>query len=187
VAGDKQATVSWLAPVSSGGLDIDSYTVTSTPGGFTCATTSSLSCVVSGLANGQNYTFRVVAYNQAGSSLASTPTAAVTPIAEVKRITVVKAVSRSLTGAPLVTIKSGDKVSFIVNGVPKSTVLTVSRLRIPAARATNPYVSMGSVTSSNFGKVKLPDLTLKVIGVYTLKIATAGGVTYYLKVAVVRG
>jgi hypothetical protein len=58
-AGNAQATVSWLAPSNTGGLVITGYTVTSLPGGLTCATTSALSCTVTGLTNGTSYAFTV--------------------------------------------------------------------------------------------------------------------------------
>jgi FtsP/CotA-like multicopper oxidase with cupredoxin domain len=59
-AGNAQATVTWLAPSNTGGLSISGYTVTSLPGGLTCAwTTGPLSCTVTGLTNGTSYAFTV--------------------------------------------------------------------------------------------------------------------------------
>ncbi|HEX7497734.1 MAG TPA: fibronectin type III domain-containing protein, partial [Candidatus Limnocylindrales bacterium] len=62
-AGNGQATVSWIAPLNTGGLPITGYVVTSSPGGFACSTNGALSCVVTGLTNGSTYTFKVVAIN----------------------------------------------------------------------------------------------------------------------------
>ena len=70
-AGDAQATVSWNAPVYDSGDSVTGYTVTATPGGSKCVTTSALSCVITGLVNGTPYTFSVSASNSIGSSIPS--------------------------------------------------------------------------------------------------------------------
>jgi hypothetical protein len=78
IAENAQATVSFVAPVSDGGAAITSYTVTSSPGGFT-ATGSASPITVTGLTNGTAYTFTVTATNSFGTGPASSPSAAVTP------------------------------------------------------------------------------------------------------------
>ena len=80
-AGDQQAEVSWTAPTAGGRGTADSYTVTASPGGAQCTSTSSSStpsCTVTGLTNGTSYTFTVAATNSAGSATSSA-SAAVTP------------------------------------------------------------------------------------------------------------
>jgi len=72
------SVVSWTAP-GSGGSAITGYTVTSSPGGFTCTTTGATSCTVSGLTNGTGYTFTVTATNSAGTGTASAASATATP------------------------------------------------------------------------------------------------------------
>lgn len=73
------ASVSWAAPTNNGGSTISAYTVTSSPGGFTCTTTGALTCIVTGLTNGTSYTFTVTATNASGTGPASVATSPVTP------------------------------------------------------------------------------------------------------------
>jgi hypothetical protein len=85
-AGNASATVNWTAPSSVGGSAISRYTVTAadstTPakGGQTCTWSSGpLSCALSGLSNGDSYTFSVTATNSLGTSVASNASSAVVP------------------------------------------------------------------------------------------------------------
>jgi hypothetical protein len=78
VAGNKQATVSFLAPLNDGGSVVTQYTVISSPGNFRQTGTSS-PLVVKRLANGTAYTFTVVATNVIGNSVASAPSNSVIP------------------------------------------------------------------------------------------------------------
>ena len=78
-AGDTQSVVTWSGPTSTGGATITGYTVTSSPGSFTC-TTASTSCTVTGLTNGTAYTFTVTATNSAGTGSASTASSSITPL-----------------------------------------------------------------------------------------------------------
>ncbi len=56
-------SVSWTAPNSTTGQQIDGYIVTATRGGskFTCDAVGTTSCVVSSLVNGENYRLSVAA------------------------------------------------------------------------------------------------------------------------------
>ena len=82
-AGDGSAVVSWLPPVKDGGAAISGYTVT--PHDVTTGLdgqpvgTVGTSASVTGLANGDAYTFTVTASNSAGPGRPSAPSAAVTP------------------------------------------------------------------------------------------------------------
>lgn len=83
-AGNAQATVSFTPPASNGGAAITTYTVTATDhtsaaqGGQTATGTGS-PVTVTGLTNGDSYTFTVTATNSAGTGPASSPSSAVTP------------------------------------------------------------------------------------------------------------
>jgi hypothetical protein len=80
VVGDTQATISFTAPTNIGGAALTSYTVTSSPGDFTCTVNApTTSCIVSGLSNGTAYTFTVKASNANGASSASDASSSITP------------------------------------------------------------------------------------------------------------
>ena len=66
-----QITLSWTAPANTGGLTIDHYTV-SQGGTVKVDNIAGLTTIISGLTNGQSYTFTVTATNSAGTSAAST-------------------------------------------------------------------------------------------------------------------
>ncbi|MGA1346690.1 MAG: fibronectin type III domain-containing protein, partial [Ilumatobacteraceae bacterium] len=60
------ATITWTAAADNG-EPIDSYTVTAEPGGADCTwTTGPLECTITGLADGVEHTFGIVATNDAG-------------------------------------------------------------------------------------------------------------------------
>lgn len=71
----KAVRVTWAAP-PNGGSPITKYKVTASPGGRTC-TTSTKTCVVTGLVNGTAYKFTVKATNVVGTGKASAASAAV--------------------------------------------------------------------------------------------------------------
>ena len=73
-----QVTVSWSAPADNGASPITGYTVTSTPGNFTCTSTSATQCTVNGLVVGDPYTFAVTATNAYATSDPSTASSTVT-------------------------------------------------------------------------------------------------------------
>jgi hypothetical protein len=70
--------VSWTAPAANGGSAVTGYTVTSSPGAFTCSSATT-SCTVLGLTHLTPYTFTVTATNTTGIGLASAASATVTP------------------------------------------------------------------------------------------------------------
>jgi hypothetical protein len=67
-AASGKATVSWI-PGFNGGAPIQSYKVVSSPGGTICTVNApNTQCIISNLKNGSQYTFSVIAVNDAGSS-----------------------------------------------------------------------------------------------------------------------
>ena len=77
-AGNAQATINFIPPVSNGGSPITTYTATANPGGLTATGTAS-PLTVTGLTNGTSYTFTVTATNAIGASLPSFPSNSITP------------------------------------------------------------------------------------------------------------
>lgn len=73
VPGTGQVTLSWTAPANDGGSAITGYRVevAGDPGKFCMAPAHGTSCVITGLTNGQSYTFNVVARNVVGNSVAA--------------------------------------------------------------------------------------------------------------------
>jgi hypothetical protein len=125
VAGVNSASVSWSAPVVDGGSVITGYRVTSSPDGLTCQPQSvvTLSCDVTGLTSGTNYTFTVIAINAIGNSVASTVSNSVSPTAPATTTTV-PAVT---TTVPAVT----TTVPAVTTTVPAVTT-TVPTVPAPA-------------------------------------------------------
>ena len=85
-AGNASAGVNWTAPSSSGGSAISSYTVTAyigttaqAPPTVVSGSPPATSTTVTGLTNGQTYTFTVYATNAQGNGPPSTASNAVTP------------------------------------------------------------------------------------------------------------
>jgi len=76
-AGDGQASLSWAAPLSSGGAPIEAYSVFRNDIVVAYPTTTTF--VDTGLTNGQAYSYYVVAMNSAGSSPASNVVSGVVP------------------------------------------------------------------------------------------------------------
>lgn len=74
-----KVSVAFVAPVSDGGDPITSYTVTSTPGGFSKSGTTSPIVVTGAFVTATGYTFKVVATNSVGNSAASAASGSVTP------------------------------------------------------------------------------------------------------------
>jgi hypothetical protein len=100
-AGGESAKVSWTTP-KNGGAEIDSYTVTATNGfnpenrGQTCVTSTN-SCLVTGLTDGEPYTFSVVATNWVGTSGEGVSNM-VTPTAQIYNLLVTNG-DRSITAS----------------------------------------------------------------------------------------
>lgn len=160
--GDGQATVSWTAPVATGGSAVTGYTVTPYIGTQAQPTTSATgtSAVVSGLTNGTAYTFTVTATNVAGAGPASLASAAVIPAGLPGEPSGVTATAAN--GAATVTWSAptntggialtGYVVTPFIDGTPQSAVTVTGAP--PATTATITELANGTaytftVTAAN--------------------------------------
>ncbi|MDR0184221.1 autotransporter domain-containing protein [Lysobacter arvi] len=148
-AGDGEATVGFTAPASTGGVAIDGYTVTSTPGGFT-GTGIASPIRVAGLANGTTYTFTVVATNSAGDGAASAASNAVTP-SSAPIVTGVSVPAPNLYGP-------GETLDFSVAWDQPVTVAGTPRiaLTIGSTAVQAEYVAGSGTASTTFRYTVLP-------------------------------
>ncbi|MEI8405572.1 MAG: fibronectin type III domain-containing protein, partial [Actinomycetes bacterium] len=175
-AGNAKATVTWIAPASTGGSPITGYTVTSSPGGSTCTTTGALTCTVNGLTNGTTYSFTVVATNGTGDGPAGTsnqvtpstvPTAPLTPSATAgnAKATVSWTTPSSDGGSPItgytVTSSPGSftctttgALTCTVNGLTNGTAYTFSIV------ATNANGDGPAATTSPVTPATLPSAVI---------------------------
>ena len=146
-AGDAQASVSWTAPLITGGAPITGYTVTSSPGGKTATTTGATTATVTGLTNDTAYTFTVTATNTAGTGPASAPSGSITPkLVRVGSGYVAVAPKRVLdtrtgVGAPKAKIGAGRSVRLTVPGLPAGTTAVTLNVTATNPTATS-YVSV---------------------------------------------
>ena len=115
----KSTVVSWTEPATANGSVITGYTATVSPGGQNCATTS-LTCEITGLRNGETYAVTITATNAVGIS---TPSIAIQvapdgiPDVPVEALSVVS--NRAVTISwPSVTSASSGALTYVVVASP---------------------------------------------------------------------
>uniref|UniRef100_UPI0039AFD148 beta strand repeat-containing protein n=1 Tax=Shewanella baltica TaxID=62322 RepID=UPI0039AFD148 len=176
-AGDTQASVAFVAPVNIGGSAITGYTVTTNPAHVVPVNGASSPLVITGLTNGQAYTFTVTATNTAGAGAASATSNSITPAAA-QTITFANPGVQSFGTAPTLTATSDSGLT------PTFTSSTTSVCTITSGGALT-FVTAGSCTinadqagdSSHLPASQVTqtfNVAAVVPGAPTVAIATAG-------------
>jgi hypothetical protein len=148
-AGNQQASVGWTAPADDGGAAITGYTVTSSPDGKTC-TTSTTACTVTGLTNFTAYTFTVTATNAVPlTSPASSPSSSVTPMPAPPSITNATAGDAQVT----VTWSAANPAptNYTVTSSPDGMTCTTATLSCTVSSLTNGTAYTFTVTATYSG------------------------------------
>jgi len=129
VAGDTQASVAFTAPTNTGGATITGYTVTVSPPDVAPVNGASSPIVVTGLSNGQAYTFTVTATNSAGTGPASAASNSITPAA-IQTITFANPGAQNFGTSPTLsaTADSGLTPTFTSSTTGVCTIATAGAL-----------------------------------------------------------
>lgn len=143
------AVVNFTPPANNGGLPIDHYTVTSSPGGIT-ATGSGSPIVVTGLTNFTAYTFTVTATQGAGTSVASAASNSVSP--------------NPSASPAVVTVTSADVSTRVADGL----VLSITGPTATPTTGVAPFTYTWSKLSGNAG------ITLKTVNAATVILDSEG-------------
>lgn len=184
IAGDTQASVAFTAPTSIGGSAITGYVVTVNPADVVPVIGASSPIVVTGLTNGQAYTFTVTAENVAGTGPASAASNSITPAAT-QTITFANPGAQNFGTTPTLaaTADSGLTVVFTSSTAGVCTITTGGALAFVTAgtctiNADQPgnasYLAATQVTRS-FAVNPVPSVTGTVPGMAGVATATLTG------------
>jgi uncharacterized repeat protein (TIGR02543 family) len=159
-ASNGSVAVSWDAPADSRGSAVTGYTVTAYTAGNivagTCtATAPTETCSVTGLTNGEAYTFKVTATNGIGTSAQSTASSAVTP--------------STVPNAPTSVVASADDASASISFTPPTN---------NGGSSITGYVvtaSDGTTASGTSSPIRITGLANETAYTFTVKATNANG------------
>jgi Fibronectin type III domain len=135
IPGDGFAVVSWDAPASDGGSAIEGYRVMASPGEMLSITHGATTAKVSGLTNGTNYTFTVIAFNAAGASVSSALSAAVTPT-----VSSITGITPTVANAAAVRLAAADAAAV------RLAAANAAAVRLAAANAAAANLAAANAT-----------------------------------------
>ncbi|MBU6214074.1 MAG: hypothetical protein KGP01_06500 [Actinomycetales bacterium] len=141
VGRSKSVAVAWSTV--PGAISPDVYAATATPGGATCTSTTT-TCTITGLTDGQTYTIAVRGYNAVGS-ISAPPvqaTAGPSPQQLIPETTLTSA--GSTVGMTIANAPSGTSVK--ISGKPGVKDVSVKTDELGAARADVLFAQAGTVT-----------------------------------------
>ncbi|WP_269790017.1 DUF4347 domain-containing protein [Stenotrophomonas sp. Iso1] len=136
--GDTQASIAFAAPLNIGGSAITGYTVFITPADVAPVSGSSSPIVITGLTNGQAYSFSVAAGNVAGTGPASVASNSTTPKAA-QTITFINPIAQNFGTTPTLSARSDSGLT------PLFTSSTTDICAITASGALT-FMSAGTCT-----------------------------------------
>ena len=157
--------VSWLAPLAIGTAPLDHYLVTANPGAHSCSSTTT-SCVVSGLSFGTAYSLRVVAVTSVATSPAATSARSYTPFTSASAPTKVHTSTLNIFGsyvyvdfsAPASSGGSPVTSYKVTLSGPKTLTCVTSTLscRIAVSSKTTYSVSVVAINAAGAGSPSAP-------------------------------
>lgn len=175
-AGDHTATISWIAPASTGSSPLVAYSVVASPGGNSVTVDGSTTSVdVVGLTNGVSYTFTVVAINASASSAPSTPSNAVVPGGpDLSAPVLTSLIASPATVDPRIAPMAVSVTLHITDGgtglsdVPPSSIFLTSPSGVVSARTfTSAHLVSGDANDGDY-VVSLPFTTADEAGLWLI-------------------